>query len=199
MLCNQTTNKNKQPSKPNSKKSYGNIKCWICGEMGHAAAYCPTASKQQKLDAYKAKNVQPPKILTEQANKTNEQAHVVVPSKRTQTVDIQQTVGTQPATRNKQRNKSTQEANFITLENCYSQQTTMKCWGIPPFFSHGIGYNFHQFFLPDSGATKWMTPFLYDFIPGSIKKIQNISIRVGDGHRIPVHKSGTIEFLFQHT
>ena len=44
-----------------------------------------------------------------------------------------------------------------------------------------------------------MTPFLNDFKPGSIKQLNNISVRVGDGHQLHVHQSGTNELLFQHT
>ena len=58
------------------------------------------------------------------------------------------------------------KSTLDNIDNIHALETSeqqVKCWGIPPFFTHGIGYNPHQYFLPDSGATKWMTPFYNDF------------------------------------
>ena len=43
-----------------------------------------------------------------------------------------------------------------------------------------------------------MTPFYYDFKPGTIENIPEVYVRVGDGHRISVTKAGTIELCFSN-
>lgn len=61
-----------------------------------------------------------------------------------------------------------------------------------------MGYNPQQYYLPDSGAMKWMTPFYNDFKPDSVENIPEVYVRVGDGHRISVTKAGTLEVCFSN-
>lgn len=111
----QTSYNNKSKDKKNKRKNnYENLICWICNVKGHAVAQCPGATLEQKLDAYKNKNIKPPKSLTDQVNAAKvKDDNETKSSKRTQNIEITQTQGTQAATQNKNCNH---QANVVTFE-----------------------------------------------------------------------------------